>query len=73
VPSLAMLDDKDGNFDIDTLAPDMLKDMEDGVETGFQLATFRGPLCDEPLQGTAIFIDEIRLEGQKQKGIYLER
>ena len=33
--------------------------MEDGIEAGFQLSVLRGPLCDEPLQGVAVFIQDV--------------
>ncbi len=52
----------DGNdHDDEVTISQVLKDMEGGIEVGFQLATFRGPLCGEPLQGVGIFIDELRL------------
>ncbi|KAI1789569.1 translation elongation factor 2 [Ganoderma leucocontextum] len=32
------------------------------LETGFQLATFQGPLCAEPVEGMAYFVEAITLE-----------
>jgi len=34
---------------------------EDNIQTGFQLSTLQGPLCAEPVQGTAIFLEQIQL------------
>jgi ribosome assembly protein 1 len=33
------------------------KDLENGVNLGFQLATSKGPICEEPLEGVAFFIE----------------
>lgn len=32
------------------------------IETGFQLATFQGPLCAEPVEGVAYFVEEVRVD-----------
>ncbi|KAH7926455.1 P-loop containing nucleoside triphosphate hydrolase protein [Leucogyrophana mollusca] len=32
------------------------------VETGFQLASFQGPLCAEPVEGMAYFVEEIEVD-----------
>ncbi|TFK48670.1 P-loop containing nucleoside triphosphate hydrolase protein [Heliocybe sulcata] len=49
-----------------------LRDLEGHVETGFQLATFQGPLCAEPVEGLAYFlesfeVDENGIEEEKQR------
>jgi len=49
-----------------------LRDLESHVETGFQLATFQGPLCSEPVEGLAYFlesfeVDENGIEEEKQR------
>ncbi|KZT28887.1 P-loop containing nucleoside triphosphate hydrolase protein [Neolentinus lepideus HHB14362 ss-1] len=49
-----------------------LRDLEGHVETGFQLATFQGPLCSEPVEGLAYFlesfeVDENGIEEEKQR------
>ncbi|KAL4251899.1 Translation elongation factor 2 [Abortiporus biennis] len=46
-------------------------ELESHVETGFQLATFQGPLCAEPVEGLAYFlevfeVDEKKLEEEKE-------
>ncbi|KAI0826878.1 translation elongation factor 2 [Trametes gibbosa] len=32
------------------------------LETGFQLATFQGPLCAEPVEGMAYFVEDVTLD-----------
>ena len=45
------------------------------IETGFQLATFQGPLCAEPVEGMAYFVEAVTLdrEGieQEQGAIFI--
>ncbi|OJT13621.1 Ribosome assembly protein 1 [Trametes pubescens] len=35
---------------------------ENHLETGFQLATFQGPLCAEPVEGMAYFVEAVTLD-----------
>lgn len=49
----------------------LLKDFESSIETGFQLATFQGPLCSEPVVGMAWTVESIeyhRGEGDDEAG-----
>lgn len=41
--------------------PDTLtaRDFSDKISYAFQLATAQGPLCNEPIQGTAVFLEEV--------------
>ncbi|KAK6509499.1 Elongation factor-like GTPase 1, variant 2 [Arthrobotrys musiformis] len=39
-----------------------IKDFRDKIITAFQNATFQGPLCNEPMQGVAVFLDEVKVE-----------
>ena len=32
------------------------------METGFEIASYRGPLCAEPVQGVAYFVESIEFE-----------
>lgn len=46
------------------------------IETGFQLATFQGPLCAEPVEGVAYFVEDVQVdvEGlEKEIGTFLAR
>lgn len=35
---------------------------ESHVETGFQIATFQGPLCAEPVEGVAYFLEALEVD-----------
>ena len=39
-----------------------IRDFDNHVETGFQLATFQGPLCAEPVVGMAYFVEEVDID-----------
>ncbi|KAI0667587.1 translation elongation factor 2 [Trametes maxima] len=40
----------------------LLREFENHIETGFQLATFQGPLCAEPVEGMAYFVETVILD-----------
>jgi ribosome assembly protein 1 len=40
----------------ETLQP---RDFTDKIAHAFQLATYQGPLCAEPVQGIAVFLEEV--------------
>jgi ribosome assembly protein 1 len=37
-------------------------DFDSHVETGFQIATFQGPLCAEPVEGMAYFVETLQID-----------
>lgn len=37
------------------------RDFSDKITYAFQLATSQGPLCDEPMQGVAVFLEDVSL------------
>ncbi|KAG5641547.1 hypothetical protein DXG03_004793 [Asterophora parasitica] len=39
-----------------------VRDFDNHVETGFQLATFQGPLCAEPVEGMAYFVESVVID-----------
>ncbi|EMC97816.1 hypothetical protein BAUCODRAFT_31822 [Baudoinia panamericana UAMH 10762] len=39
----------------------------DKVTYAFQLATYQGPLCNEPMQGVAVFLDEICINASDEE------
>ncbi|EPS42494.1 hypothetical protein H072_3537 [Dactylellina haptotyla CBS 200.50] len=39
-----------------------IKDFRDRIIQAFQSATFQGPLCHEPMQGVAVFLEEVKVE-----------
>lgn len=40
----------------------VIRDLDNHIETGFQLATFQGPLCAEPVEGLAYFVEEVKVD-----------
>ena len=40
----------------DSLGP---RDFSDKISYAFQLATLQGPLCNEPVQGIAVFLEDV--------------
>ncbi len=44
----------------------MLRDFDGNIETGFQLATYQGPLAAEPVVGMAYFVEEIKTNGEDE-------
>ena len=37
------------------------RDFSDKINYAFQLATAQGPLCNEPVQGIAVFLEEVTI------------
>lgn len=40
----------------------IIGDFDNHIETGFQLATFQGPLCAEPVEGLAYFVEQVEVD-----------
>jgi ribosome assembly protein 1 len=38
------------------------RDFDGYVETGFQIATLHGPLCAEPMEGMAFFVEQVEID-----------
>ena len=52
----------------DDVAEDELShDFDHHIETGFQLATFQGPLCSEPVEGIAYFLESLEVAAEETK------
>ncbi len=50
-----------------------LREYENGVIFGFNLATSKGPICEEPMQGVAFFIEKFLVDDQKAQQILEEK
>ncbi|TFK20598.1 P-loop containing nucleoside triphosphate hydrolase protein [Coprinopsis marcescibilis] len=42
----------------------VIRDFDNHIDTGFQLATFQGPLCAEPVEGLAYFVEEVEVDAE---------
>lgn len=40
----------------------VIRDLDNHIEAGFQFATFRGPLCAEPVEGMAYFVEQVEID-----------
>jgi ribosome assembly protein 1 len=38
------------------------RDFDGHIETGFQIATLHGPLCAEPVDGMAFFVERVEID-----------
>jgi ribosome assembly protein 1 len=45
-----------------------MREFDDSIETAFQLATFKGPLCAEPMSGMCFCIEDIQIGGEDLAG-----
>ncbi|WVW83684.1 hypothetical protein I302_105705 [Kwoniella bestiolae CBS 10118] len=43
----------------------LLRDFENSIEAGFQMATFQGPLCSEPVVGMAWVVENVELNKEE--------
>ncbi|KAJ6620812.1 translation elongation factor 2 [Mycena sp. CBHHK59/15] len=48
--------------DVENNSEKLIRDFDSNVETGFQLATFQGPLCAEPVEGMAYFVESVEID-----------
>jgi translation elongation factor EF-G len=46
------------------------RDFDGDIETGFQIATLHGPLCAEPMEGMAFFVERVDID---REGIAREK
>lgn len=44
-----------------------VRDFSDKITYAFQLAMGQGPLCQEPIQGTAVFLEEIQIDASENE------
>lgn len=45
-----------------------LSEVEEAIDTGFQLATLQGPMCAEPMQGMAFFVEQVDFASEGSDG-----
>lgn len=45
-------------------------DFDGNIEHGFQIATFQGPLCAEPVEGMVYFVEALKVD---KEGVEAER
>ncbi|KAI4519104.1 P-loop containing nucleoside triphosphate hydrolase protein [Schizophyllum commune Loenen D] len=50
------------DIDLSGEADKRIEALDNHIETGFQLATFQGPLCAEPVEGLAYFVESVEVD-----------
>ncbi|EAU85947.2 translation elongation factor 2 [Coprinopsis cinerea okayama7 len=40
----------------------VIRDFDNHIEMGFQIATFQGPMCAEPVEGLAYFVEQVEVD-----------
>ena len=50
------------DIDLSGEADKRIEALDNHIETGFQLATFQGPLCAEPVEGFAYFVESVEVD-----------
>jgi ribosome assembly protein 1 len=45
----------------------IIREFDNHIETGFQLGTFQGPLCAEPVEGLAYFVEQVSVDEEALK------
>jgi len=48
----------------ENFSQDIPPEFETNIESGFQTATFQGPLCAEPMEGLAYFVEDIEFNAE---------
>jgi ribosome assembly protein 1 len=51
------------------------RELEDKISYAFQLSTFQGPLCSEPMQGIAVFLESttFNVPAEELEGLHREK
>lgn len=44
-----------------------VRDFSDKISYAFQLATAQGPLCNEPIQGIAVFLEDVAVNANEEE------
>lgn len=57
-----MVDDTKQHIDGDNHQALLVRDFNDKIAYAFQLATGQGPLCQEPMQGVAVFLEDLSVQ-----------
>ncbi|KUM62841.1 hypothetical protein ACN42_g4252 [Penicillium freii] len=57
-----LVDDTKQHIDGDNHQALLVRDFNDKIAYAFQLATGQGPLCQEPMQGVAVFLEDLSVQ-----------
>ncbi|EYE92969.1 GTPase RIA1 [Aspergillus ruber CBS 135680] len=68
-----LLDEPHTNISPEDRQALIVRDFTDKIAYAFQLATSQGPLCQEPIQGTAVFLEELSTNAENGEELDLGR
>ncbi|ODM15680.1 hypothetical protein SI65_08914 [Aspergillus cristatus] len=68
-----LLDEPQTNISPEDRQALIVRDFTDKIAYAFQLATSQGPLCQEPIQGTAVFLEELSTNTENGEELDLGR
>jgi ribosome assembly protein 1 len=66
-------DSKQNVVSPDDLKALLVRDLCDKIAYAFQLATGQGPLCQEPMQGVAVFLEDLSVEASSSDELDMGR
>lgn len=55
-----------------TISKISVRSFDESIDTAFQLSTLRGPLCNEPVQGMAYFVEKIEIDESGENAEHCE-
>lgn len=71
--NFSLLDEPHTNISPEDRQALIVRDFTDKIAYAFQLATSQGPLCQEPIQGTAVFLEELSTNAENGEELDLGR
>ena len=72
-PSSSLLDDPKQQIAGDDQQALLVRDFNDKIAYAFQLATGQGPLCQEPMQGVAVFLEDLSVQANSNDELDMGR
>jgi len=70
----SLVDEPKTNANVaDDLQAHVVRDLCDKIAYAFQLATGQGPLCQEPMQGIAVFLEDISVQASSNDELDMGR
>lgn len=61
-----------GDKEHGTVTKISIRSFDESLDTAFQLGTLRGPLCNEPVQGMAYFVEKIEIDETAENAEHCE-
>lgn len=72
-PLPSLVDDPKQQIAGDNQQALLVRDFNDKIAYAFQLATGQGPLCQEPMQGAAVFLEDLSVQANSNDELDMGR